>query len=51
MDLSGKQIANQNLKKDQQINKTISVQDLPSGLYFVKIVFSDRIVLEKFIKE
>jgi hypothetical protein len=48
---SGRQILNKQLASDQQINEIINVQDFPSGIYFVRIVTSDRVITSKFIKE
>ena len=48
---SGRKILSKALASDQQINEIINVQDFPSGMYFVRIVTSDRVITSKFIKE
>jgi hypothetical protein len=47
---SGRKIFNMKLPSDQKIYEIINIQDFPAGLYFVRIVTSDRIITNKFIK-
>ncbi len=47
---TGQQVFMKPLETNQQINEIIDVQDFPSGLYFVRIVTSGKIITSKFIK-
>jgi hypothetical protein len=47
---SGRKVYTEHLASDQQINETINISELPAGLYFVRIVKTNRIITGKFIK-
>ncbi|MCH8904043.1 MAG: T9SS type A sorting domain-containing protein [Bacteroidetes bacterium] len=46
-DLSGRLVFTGNLR---DINNTIDVSSIPSGIYFLKLIFKERIILKKVIK-
>ncbi len=47
-DISGKQVLSQNINSDFQ---TINIQNLPSGIYIIKIISSEQIATQKIIKK
>ena len=52
IDLAGKVIFNQELMSNAGLNNLeISAAEFPSGIYFVKIITTDYIVTEKFVKD
>lgn len=47
---SGKKVYMEQLSSDQQIYETININELPAGLYFVRIVKANQVITGKFIK-
>ena len=38
------------LESNQKIKEIVDVQDFPSGIYFVRIIASDKVITSSFIK-